>query len=811
MNSYVGFGRTDISMRSTMKRYSILAASAIMAITMLAPVASAAETDSDVVLNDSDLADWTEPTETGSGPVPVEPTEEAELGAVPFDFGSSSASLLHASDIVVTGSGWSHGVGLSQYGALAQALADRDYSTILASYFPGTSLTKNVPAENFWVNLEQEAVKIVLTAKQIRANPTPVTVTRGSESVTLGDGESVTVEYTGLVGGIRECTFSSGSFSSVTGPCNIDVEWDGFVASPSMRVVIDKVWYYGTGAAGKDCVHSVGSTTLECAYSRGEIHIRPDDNDEPSPGDIGFHTVLEIDRDDYILGIGESPHLWPSETNKVQAVTSRSFAAWVSDLRGAPENRQWCWCNLYDQFPDQVYLGWGFGISKWVNAVRATDGEILTYGGKPAAAFFGSSVGGFTENNEDIWNGAPIDYLRANPDVWSLSTVNPYRTWDVGVSASTFASVLGFSSVSSVEVVDRFESGTPSDVIVKGTSGGSVTTKHFTGVEIQSRFNKAAGVPTLRSPHINQITGIFAPNDAKVDRWGGGDRYETAVAVSWANFSSGVPAVVVVRGDLFPDALSAASLATGVDGPVLLTKSTSLPGIVAEEINRLNPATIYVVGGSAAVSDSVLNELSTYAPVVRLWGQNRYGTAVDVSKEIAPSGADTVFIGSGVDFAETVAGSGLAAAKDAPLLLTRTTGLPSETRKELNRLKPAEIVVVGGTDVVSNAVVNDLKKYANKVTRLSGGDRYGTSAAISKWGYPSGTDRAFVAVGTDYADALAGAAIAGIDGGPILFVTHTSVPSNVAAELARLGADHISILGGPAAVSYGIQDAVDDF
>jgi SpoIID/LytB domain protein len=791
-------------MRSIMKRYSIIAASAIMAITMLAPVASAAETDSDVVLNDSDLAEWTDPSATGPSPIFVPNSEEAEQGAVPPNLASSAASLLDASDITITGSGWSHGVGMSQYGAYAQALAGRGYSTILSSYFPGTTLTKNVAPENFWLNLEQEAVKVVLTAKQITSNPTPVTVTRGSDSVALGNGDSVTIEYTGLVGGVRECTFSSGSFSSETGPCNIDLEWDGFAASPSMRVVIDKVWYYDSPSAGEDCVHSVSPNVLECAYSRGEIHIRPDDTDEPAPGDIGFHVVLEIDRDDYILGIGESPYLWPTETNKTQAVTSRSFASWVSDYRGDPEDRQWCWCTLYDQFPDQVYLGWGFGISKWIDAVRATDGEIMTYKGEPVAAFFGSSVGGFTENNEDIWNGAPIDYLRANPDVFSLSPVNPFRTWDVGVSASTFASNLGFSSVSSVEVVDRFDSGTPSEVTVKGVASGSTVTKHFTGLEIQSKFG-------LRSPHINQIRGTFAPNDPVVDRWGGRDRYETAVAVSWANFDPGVPAVVVVRGDLFPDALSAAPLATALGGPVLLTKSTSLPGIVAEEIDRLNPAKIYIVGGPVAVSDGVASKLSAYAPVVRVWGQDRYKTAVDASQEIAASGAKTVFVGSGVDFAETVAGSGLAAAKDAPLLLTRTTSLPSATRSELSRLKPTEIVVVGGSDVVSNAVVTELKKYAGKVTRLSGGDRYSTSAEISQWGYPNGADRAFVAVGTDYADALAGAAIAGATKGPILLVKSTSIPSSVEAELRRLGADHISLMGGPVAISYGIQDTVDDF
>ena len=786
-----------------MKRMSVIAASSLVLIAVLVPIASAAEPNTDVVLSESEIAQWTDPAATGSAPTLVPESEVDEQGLEPPIFADDSAELLAGSDVVISGSGWSHGVGMSQYGAYAQALASRTHSQILSSYYPGATLATNAASESYWVNLEQELVKVVLTAKQIVSGAVPVTVTRGSESVTLSDGQSVTIEYTGITGGVRECTFSSGSFASVVGPCNLDLEWDGWVTGPTMRVVIDKVWYYGTGDAGQECTHSVSPLVLECAYSRGTMHIRPDDNDEPVPGDVGFHVVIEIDRDDYALGIGEVPYSWPTESLKTQAVASRSFASYVSGTRGEITDRQWCWCNIYDKFPDQVYLGWGFGTSKWVSAVRDTDGRLLTHSGSPVLAVYGSSTGGFTENNEDIWNGAPIAYLRATPDVWSLSTVNPQRAWEVGVTATTFASNLGFSSVSSVEVVNRFDSGTPSDVAVTGVASGSTTTKHFTGVEIQSEFG-------LKSPHINQITGTFAPSDPVVDRWGGGDRYETAVAVSWANFSSGAPAVVVVRGDLFPDALSAAPIATAVGGPVLLTKSTTLPGIVEEEIDRLNPSTIYVVGGPVAVSDGVVSKLSAYAPVVRLWGQNRYETAVDVSNEISSSGAGTVFIGSGTDFAEVVAASGLAAARGAPLLLTRTASLPSSTTAELDRLNAAEIVVVGGSDVVSDAVMTALGKYAGKVTRLAGSDRYATSAEISQWGYAGGTDRAFLAVGTDYADALAGAAIAGAEGGPILLVTNTGIPGSVEAELKRLGASHISLMGGPVAISYGIQDAVDD-
>jgi stage II sporulation protein D len=687
-----------------MNRISTLLTGLLVAAALITPTAALGASDADIVLTDGELSGWTAPDEVGQGPSPVDEGENTEQFEEPPPDISHSAELSGATDVIISGAGWSHGVGMSQYGAYAQALAGRGYGQILASYYPGTTLTSGAASETFWLNLEQELVKVVLTAKQITASAKPVTVTRGSESVVLGNGDSVTIEYTGLSSGIRECTFSSGTFASVVGPCNLDLEWDGWVASPTMRVVIDKVWYSDSPTAGEECAHSVAPLTLECAYSRGTIHIRPDDNDEPAPGDIGFHVVVEIDRDDYALGIGESPYSWPSDALKTQAIASRSFASWVTDTRGAIEDRQWCWCNIYDQFPDQVYLGWGFGTAKWVTAVRDTDTQLMMSGGSPVAAFFGSSTGGATENNEDIWNGAPIAYLRSNPDVWSLSPVNPRRTWDAVVSSATFASKLGFTSVSSVEVRDRFESGTPSDVVVTGTSGSAAVTKHFTGIDIQSKFG-------LRSPHLNQIRGPFASGDPIVDRRAGGNRYETAVAVSWKNFDSGSgPAVVVVRGDLFPDALSAAPLAASMSGPVLLTPSTYIPGIVAAELERLDPSRIYIVGGDLAVSDSVANKLATYAPV----------------------------------------------------------------------------------------------------QRLSGANRFDTSAEISQWGYPGGADHVYLATASDFADALSGAAIAGTVDAPILLVSQSSVSSSVQSEIQRLGASHITLLGGPGAVSYAVQDSVDD-
>ena len=125
-------------------------------------------------------------------------------------------------------------------------------------------------------------------------------------------------------------------------------------------------------------------------------------------------------------------------------------------------------------------------------------------------------------------------------------------------------------------------------------------------------------------------------------------------------------------------------------------------------------------------------------------------------------------------------------------------------------MNPTEIIVVGGSAAVSTSVTDQLKAYATTVTVLAGSDRYATSAEVAKWGYPSGTERAFLATGNAFPDALAGAAIAGSVEAPILLVRQTTLPGTVKAELQRLGVSEITLLGGSAAISYAVQDTVDD-
>lgn len=272
-------------------------------------------------------------------------------------------------------------------------------------------------------------------------------------------------------------------------------------------------------------------------------------------------------------------------------------------------------------------------------------------------------------------------------------------------------------------------------------------------------------------------------------RIAGADRYDTAARIA-ANFEPGVAAVFIATAFDFPDALAAGPAAASLDSPILLVGAGIGPSTRAE-LDRLNPQKIYVLGGTGAVSGIIARDLKEYvsAPedVVRLSGVDRYGTAAAVSAEIFSPGVPVAYVGTGLDFPDALAGGAAAAREGGPVLLTDPAKLPLATRDELKRLKPARIVLLGGTAAVSDAVLNELKKLTTgTVTRYFGADRYTTAADVSANVFDGPVHRVYVAVGTNFPDALAGVPLAAREGAPILLVATDVAPSSTLSEIGRL-------------------------
>ncbi|HEX6139818.1 MAG TPA: PQQ-dependent sugar dehydrogenase [Candidatus Limnocylindria bacterium] len=211
-------------------------------------------------------------------------------------------------------------------------------------------------------------------------------------------------------------------------------------------------------------------------------------------------------------------------------------------------------------------------------------------------------------------------------------------------------------------------------------------------------------------------------------------------------------------------------------------------------------------------NDRVIRIAAAAPSVNRLAGPDRFATAAAVSAATTSPGVPVAYVATGENFPDAVAGGAAASHDHGPLLLVRRTAIPDVTATELARLAPARMVVLGGSGVVSDAVLAALDAYTGgPVTRLAGADRYATAAAISAATFGTGVAAAFVATGADYADALAGGPAAAHYGGPVLLTRPGDLPAATQAELQRLAPQRIFVLGGPGAISDGVAAALDAY
>ena len=192
---------------------------------------------------------------------------------------------------------------------------------------------------------------------------------------------------------------------------------------------------------------------------------------------------------------------------------------------------------------------------------------------------------------------------------------------------------------------------------------------------------------------------------APVTRLAGADRYLTAIEISKEAHPGPVNTVYLAAGTSFVEGLVGGPVAASSGNAILLVPSNKLPSALKSELNRLSPSKIVVLGGGGIVSQSVVDQLESYANSVEsIAGSDRYHTGVLVSKHGFPGGAETVLIATGALFPDGLSASGVAGDLHAPVLLVKPDSLPSSVANELVRLDPSQIRILGGSAAISDSV-----------------------------------------------------------------------------------------------------------
>jgi len=211
-------------------------------------------------------------------------------------------------------------------------------------------------------------------------------------------------------------------------------------------------------------------------YRRGSIEF----NTYRACDGCGFRVrlIAVLAPQAYLYGIGEVSSSWPMPALETQAVAARTYA--FEKVARLGQHRPVCNCALYATVMDQNYVGWdkeaGAQGDRWVEAVDRTDGLVVTYHGALIQAYYHASSGGFTENNENVWGGSPIPYLRGVCDPGDYTTANPVRTWTLSFGEAALTKRLAPSTgaigtVTGFPSAVRGVSGRIESITVAGTGG----------------------------------------------------------------------------------------------------------------------------------------------------------------------------------------------------------------------------------------------------------------------------------------------------------------------------------------------------
>ena len=279
-----------------------------------------------------------------------------------------------AATFVVTGHGWGHGVGLSQWGAYGYAQKGFDYEKIVLHYFPGTELGA-APVSR---------VRVLLTS--------------GVKTLTVNS----TVDFKVRDGSGVVHTLSAGAYP----------------LTPALKLRVDGQ-PKATALPGP-LLFQPGNAALALKHRyRGSIQV------DVNAGKLRAINMVGLEQ--YLYGVvpSEMPYTWHPEALKAQAVAARSYAL-ATRRTGA-----------FDLYPDtrsQVYLGIEHEKPSTNAAVNATAGQVVLYDGEVAKTYFFSSSGGRTASAEDVW-GEPVPYLVSVPDPYD--SISPHHDWGPFVFTGT--------------------------------------------------------------------------------------------------------------------------------------------------------------------------------------------------------------------------------------------------------------------------------------------------------------------------------------------------------------------------------------
>jgi SpoIID/LytB domain protein len=404
----------------------------------------------------------------------------------------------------LSGTGYGHGVGLSQWGAYAMASQDPKRWTakrIVEYYYQGETAGQSAKVEpviddkDVRIGLLYQAPEAKFRVENLGGTGAQMHITYGAKSYVFGPGVEITLTPSRAMVAVQRT--DGGRTESLGRGRTITVRWSGTrdpgdagTANALLNVVGPGETFSSTGHRYR--YGNVDITGLKTSNGRR----------------LAVVNTLRLG-DEYLKGIAEVNPTWPDGALQAQAIASRSYA--LSQVaRGLDAD---CGCHMDDgDGPkyDQTFRGWlaesQYGDpNRWAEAVDATrpnptTGLVATYNGSPVNAYYTAATGGHTLAASDVWGGASVPWARGVPDTWSLQAPgNPYRSWTVVLSQQRVAEIFGMSDIMKLVLNKDPATGAAKGVKARALDGRTATLS-------AQKLRQAIGYTSMKSTFVSSIT-----------------------------------------------------------------------------------------------------------------------------------------------------------------------------------------------------------------------------------------------------------------------------------------------------------------
>ena len=372
---------------------------------------------------------------------------------------SSLIPTANAVDVPATfsfqGSGYGHGVGLSQMGARSMALAGQSSEQIIKYFYKDVEIEQKDDSKILRVNIGHLLASAKISTATKGSQLQIIQGEAGSESILPVSSLADSITFS-IIGSTVSPRVTLGKTTQVlTRSRTFTIRWAG------TRYL-----------EGPDTLISVSHSGVTQKLRYGQIQVKA----VKSPAGYRIEMTNSVRlADEYLWGISEMPSFWPVAALEAQAIASRTYA-----LSKAGIFRSACDCDLYGSISDQTFLGYAKEIEKkygviWKDIVTRTTGLTITQAGLPITAYFSSSSGGKTELAINAW-GSSKAYTQIVDDPGSLDLIlNPrFVTWNREVPQSVIAAAFVLPDVVSLEILGVNESGTVAQIQATSSTGVQV-------------------------------------------------------------------------------------------------------------------------------------------------------------------------------------------------------------------------------------------------------------------------------------------------------------------------------------------------